>query len=101
MTIRTKRLLLALVLAAGALWDSLCLLGALPFFWFPASAVLVGGYCVIAVFVPLLFRAFLRGGEVSAPRREQTKQEKRLSAVTLSLAAAWLVTLAACLAAPL
>ncbi|WP_312280692.1 hypothetical protein [Oscillibacter sp.] len=98
MSIKLKRYMMLIALAAATAWNGLCLLGVLPRFYFKLSVFALAGYSAAMVFVPLLFPAFRTAGGTSSAYSELTPKEKRLSLVTIGLALAWIVTLAVCVA---
>ncbi|WP_312939143.1 hypothetical protein [Oscillibacter sp.] len=98
MNIKTKRAAMLSLLAVSVVWNGLCLLGVLPLSYFKLSVFLPAGCAAAVVFVPLLFPAFRTAGGTSNAYSALTPKEKCLSLVTLGLAAAWIVTLAVCVA---
>ncbi len=98
MNIKTKRAAMLSLLAVAVVWNGLCLLGVLPLPYFRLSVCLLAGCSATVVFVPLLFPAFRTADGTSNAYSALTPKEKRLSLVTLGLAAAWIVTLAVCVA---
>ncbi len=98
MSIKTKRYGMLSSLAVAVVWNGLCLLGILPLSYFRLSVFLLAGYSAAMIFVPLLFPAFRTASGTSSAYSALTPKEKRLSLVTLGLAAAWIATLAVCVA---
>jgi len=54
MKISTKRILMLLFLVAAIIWNCLCILNVLPLSLFTVSAVAVGGYSFMIIFMELL-----------------------------------------------
>lgn len=101
MKIRTKRILMLLLLFASVIWDCLCVLNVLPLSLFTVSVVAVGGYSFMIIFVPLLFPSNAQARENSTYIHDLTEQERQMSGATIGLAFAWIVTLIACIVYPL
>lgn len=100
MKIRTKRILMVLLLLAGIIWDCLCIWNVFPLSLFTVSIVAVCGYLFMILFIPLLFPGNVRAGENSTYMHDLTENEKRMSFATICLAFAWIVTLLICIAYP-
>lgn len=98
MNINTKRSIMLSLLAVAVIWNGLCLLGVLPLLYFRLSVFLLAECSAVMVFVPLLFPAFRTAAGTSSAYSALTPKEKRLSLVTIALAAAWIATLAVCVA---
>jgi hypothetical protein len=98
MKIRTKRILLAVLLAAGIFWDALCLAGMIPAAQFSASLALICGFSPAISLIPILFPILGRADEKSTYCKQLLPREKALSAATLSLGCVWVATVAACMA---
>ncbi|MEA4934496.1 MAG: hypothetical protein VB071_13080 [Lawsonibacter sp.] len=101
MKIRTKRILMFLVLLLGVIWNCLCLLHAMQRSCYSVSVILIGGYALAFLLVPLLFPALSKADEKSNCYSELTQKEKRSAGIMIGLIAAWLVTLIACVAYPI
>ncbi|WP_312648974.1 hypothetical protein [Aminipila sp.] len=101
MKIRTKRILMLLLLFASVIWDCLCVLNVLPLGLFTVSVVAVGGYSFMVIFVPLFFPNSAQARENSTYIHDLTKRERQMSGATIGLAFAWIVTLIACIVYPL
>lgn len=97
MSVFTKRVIMIVLLLAGAVWNCLCLTQILPLACFTFSAVAVIGYCLALAFLPALKKTDKNAAEASA----LTPREKRLSGILIVMLAAWLITLAACIVYPL
>lgn len=97
MSIKAKRTIMVSLLLAGAVWNCLCFLRMIPLSYFALSALVVGGYSLAIIFLPLLLPALARVDGKSDFYSELTWSEKRLSGVMLVLITAWVVTLAACI----
>lgn len=100
MKIRTKRILMLLLLVAGVIWNCLCVLKVLPLSLFTISVVAIGGYSFMIIFIPLLFPGSAQSREKSPYILDLTKREKQMSNATICFAFAWLVTLIACIVYP-
>jgi hypothetical protein len=100
MKIRTKRILMLLLLAAGIIWNYLCILNIFPLSLFTVSTVAIGGYSFIIIFIPLLFPGITQTREKSTYIHNLTKREKQMSYATICLALVWIVTLIACIVYP-
>lgn len=96
MKIKTKRMLMMIFLIVGIAWDCLCMLHTIPLTFFVFSAILIGGYSLIIVFLPMLFPALTRADEKSAYYPELTQKEKQASCLMIFLIIIWMITLAAC-----
>ncbi|MPM44567.1 hypothetical protein SDC9_91246 [bioreactor metagenome] len=92
-----KRVLMLLILLAGILWDGLCIWHILPLNRFAGSALMVGGYSFVTIFLPLFFPGGARTGGTSVYLRDLTAEDAQMSYATLFLALIWLATLVACL----
>jgi len=97
MKTRTKRILMLLFLAAGIMWDCLCLRSVLPLSLFPVSAVAISGYSILIIFVPLFFPGSAQAREKSTYIHDLTKQEKQISYATICLAFIWMVSVISCI----
>lgn len=100
MSIKIKRIILALTLLLASVWNCSCLLELIPFTKWPFSLSIVSVVSLI-VLIPLLFPAFFKVGERSRYHKELTKIEKLFAGITISLLALWAVTVIACLVYPL
>ena len=100
MKIRTKRILMLLLLVAGIIWNCLCILNIFPPDLFTVSAVAVGGYSFIIIFIPLLFPGITQTRKKSTYIHDLTQREKQMSYATICLALVWIVTLIACIVYP-
>ncbi len=100
MKIKNKRMLMLLLLASGIIWNNLCILNIFPLSLFTGSAVVIGGYSFIIIFIPLLFPGITQSREKSAYIHGLTKREKQMSYATIFLALVWVVTLIACIVYP-
>ncbi|WP_324825368.1 hypothetical protein [Sinanaerobacter sp. ZZT-01] len=97
MKIKTKRILMLLLLFAAVIWNCLCISNILPLHFFTASLAAVGSYSLLITFMPLLFINSAPTRERSAYIHNLTKREKQMSNVTLCLIFIWIVTLVACI----
>ena len=100
MKINTKRILMLLFLVAAIIWNCLCILNVLPLSLFTVSAVAVGGYSFMIIFIPLLFPAIAQTQEKSTYIQDLAKREKQMSFATICLALIWIVTLIICIVYP-
>jgi len=100
MKIRTKRILMLLLLVAGVIWNCLCILKVLPLKLFTVSLVSIGGYSFMIIFIPLFFPGSAKSKEKSLYIHNLTKPAKQMSNATICFAFAWLVTLIICIVYP-
>jgi hypothetical protein len=98
--IRTKRILMLLLLVAGIIGNCLCILNIFPLGLFIVSAVAVGSYSFIIVLIPLLFPVITQTRGKSTYIHDLTKRENQMSYATICLAFVWIVTLIACIVYP-
>lgn len=101
MKIKTQRILILIILAAGIIWNCICILNILPLSLFTVSAIVVGGYSFMIIVIPLLFPGIAQVMEKSAYIHDLTKREKQMSYAMICLAFAWVVTLISCIVSPL
>jgi len=76
MKIRTKRILMILLLLSGNTWNFLCMLNIIPLNLFAVSSVVIGGYSFIIIFIPLLFPGITQTRKKSTYIHDLTKREK-------------------------
>lgn len=100
MKIKTKRLLMLLLLLIGIVWNCLCIFNIIPLNLFIVSAVAIVGYSFIINFKPLLFSGITHTREKSTYIHDLTKGEKQISYAAICLALVWIVTLIACIVYP-
>lgn len=100
MKIKTKRILMLLLLVVGVIWNGLCMLKVLPLSLFTISVIAICSYSFMIIFIPLLFPSIAQFKEKSLYIHDLTKLEKQLSNITVCFTFAWLVTLIGCIVYP-
>lgn len=96
MNLKFKRVVLALVIVIGIIWNLLCLFEHIPFEKWNLSLVLVSVVCLF-VFIPSLFPAVFPNNEKSKYIGELEKRERIYAVIIIGITIVWIVTIIICL----
>lgn len=97
MKIKTKRALMLLALLFGIVWNLLCVLDVIPLLYCFISVIIICGYSMALVFLPLLIPLLSKSSEKSGYYPELARREKKCAGMMIALIAVWLVTLIVCI----
>lgn len=95
MKIKTKRIIMILILFIGIVWNTLCLIKVLNYDMYIYSVFTIGGYSTIVSFSRLFFPSI--EGEKSNYIKELTQKEKKSAVIAIILIIIWIVTLIPCI----
>lgn len=95
MKIKTKRIIMILILFLGIFWNILCLTKVLDYSMYIFSVFIIGGHSIIVSFSRLFFPNI--EGEKSNYIKELTQREKRSAAIAVILIIIWISTLIPCI----
>ena len=92
---KTRQTVLLAAIAFGAVWNSMCLAGALPVDKWPLSTGIV---CMGSLLnqIPLLFQSTAPKEEKTASTKASRQKDRIFLAVLLGLAVIWVITMVAC-----
>lgn len=95
MRIIIQRAVFIAALALGAIWNCLCLFGAISAAW--QFSLIFVGFGSLFVLIPLLFPSLFRKRERSKYTADLETEEKVLAAASVAFLFTWVLTAAACL----
>lgn len=94
MKIKTKRIIMLLILFLGTIWNIICLTKVLNYDMYIYSVFIIGGYSFIICFSPLFFQSIDK--EKSNYIKKLIQREKKLAVIGLVLTFIWIITLIPC-----
>lgn len=97
MRINTKRIIMIIFLLLGTVLNCLCYFNIIPLGYFSFSAVLIAGYSLVIIYLPILFPGIAKADEKSKHISELEHKEKQLLWVMAGLICAWAGSMIACI----